>query len=86
MRPEIDAGNFGEVLGHRRIVIYDRVPPPRGTGISHSILLELQLNAKYLHTHKELVDFCRAPASITPLPSPHITRFNCRPTQAFVRR
>lgn len=82
MRLEIDARNLGEVLGHRRIVIYDcdRAPPPRGTSISHSILLGLQLDAKYLHTYEELVDFCRAPTSITPLPSPHIICLNCRAT------
>ena len=86
MRLEIDARNLGKTLGHRRIVIYDcdRAPLPRGTSISHSILLELQLDAKYLHTYEELVDFCRAPASIAPLPSPHIIRLNCR--AAFVRR
>lgn len=88
MRLEIDARNLGEVLGHRRIVIYDcdRAPPPRGTSISHSILLALQLDAKYLHTHEESVDFCRAPTSIAPPPSPHIIRLNCRATHAFVRR
>lgn len=85
MRLEIDARNLGEVLGHRRIVIYE-LHYHAAQASATAYCLSSSFDAKYLHTHEELVDFCRAPTSTAPLPSPHIIRLNCRATQALVRR